>query len=165
MKNEWEIFKELPGCLFIGIHADQLTTKYQINKDLLLQALNPIIKIRKPNSSEETYWKIDWVEDDLGDDIITLKEQDTPEPLKYELINAPYQKYSVIGSCFLASEDNLIKNVSGYGFKKGNGEFLSVIVLELEKLFISIRAGAVIETKITDKRQADIGNLLFSMDI
>ena len=162
MKNEWVIFKEIQGCLFIGIYANQLTTRYQENKDLLLHSVNLMLKIRKPNSSEETYWKIDWIEDDFGDDILTLKEQDTPEPLEYELINAPYQKYSVIGSGFLAYEDNLIKKVSGYGFKENHREFLSLIVLELEKLFISIIAGAVIETRITDKRPDDIGNLFFS---
>ena len=162
MKNEGDTFIGVQGCLFIGIYANQLTTLYDTNKDILLQSVNPILKIRKQHSSEETYWKFAWLEDDLGGDILTINEQDTPEPLEYILINAPYQKYSVIGSCFLASEDSLIKKVSGYGFKKDNREFLSATVLELEKLFISIRAGAVIETRITDKRPNEMGSLLFS---
>lgn len=162
MKIEWDTFKAVQECLFIGIYANQLTTRYHTNKDILLQSVTPILKIRKPISSEETYWKFDCVEDDLGDDILTLKVQDTPEPLKYKLINAPFQKYSVIGSCYLASKNNLIQKVSGYGFKKENREFLSAIVIELEQLFISIRAGAVIDIRITDKRPDDIGILLFS---
>jgi hypothetical protein len=66
-----------------------------------------------------------------------------------------------MGSSFSLQSD-LIKNVSGYGFKDSNNEILSCIVLELEDVFISIMTGAVIEIKITEEEPDDLGSIIFT---
>ncbi|RCW76943.1 hypothetical protein [Saliterribacillus persicus] len=161
MKQVWERFKTVKGSLLEGIFTNQLDT-YRVNKELILHSYQPLLYIRKTNSSDIKYWKLDWIEDDTGDDILLLKEQKTPEPIKYELIDAPYQKHIIMGSSF-SVEPNLIKKVSGYGFKNSNNEMtLSSFVLELDDLCISIKAGAVIEMKITEEEPNDLGDLIFA---
>ncbi|MFO1446140.1 hypothetical protein KDN24_23640 [Bacillus sp. Bva_UNVM-123] len=156
MKKEWDILKEAQGCLLIGIYSNRFTI-LQKNKDLLLLSTEPIIEIRKPNSAEEKYWKLESVEDDLGDDLLIFKEQETPDPLDYKLIDHPYQKHIVMGSSFLVHKDKLIKKVKGYGFMDNQSEYLVSIVLELENVFISITAtpGSLIDIKITDEEPND----------
>lgn len=155
MKKEWDILKEAQGCLLIGIYADRLWMQ-QTNKDLLLHSFQPILKIRKPNSSEVKYWKLESIEDDLGADLLIFKEQETPEPLEYRLSNEFNQKHVIIGSSFSVQKE-LIKKVNGYGFMDNQSEYLVSIVLELENVFISITAtpGSLIDIKITDEEPND----------
>lgn len=101
------------------------------------------------------------MEDSAGDDVLLLKEQNIPEAIRYELIDAPYQKHIIMGSSF-SVQPNLILNVSGYGFKENNNEILTSIVLELEDVFISINTGAVIEIKITEEEPNDLGSKIFT---
>jgi hypothetical protein len=160
MKQIWERFKTVKGSFLVGVFANKLDT-YKVNKDLILHSVEPLLYIRKKNASDIKYWKIDWIEDNAGDDFLLLKEQNTPEPIKYELIDAPYQKHIIMGSSF-SVQPNLIVNVSGYGFKDNNNEILSSIVLELEDVFISIKTGAVIEIKITEEEPNYVGNRIFA---
>ncbi|MBP3951816.1 hypothetical protein [Bacillus suaedae] len=160
MKEVWERFKTVEGCFLKGIFANKLDT-YRVNKELLIHSVEPLLYIRKENSVDIQYWKIDWIEDSTGDDFLLLKEQKTPEPLKYELIDGPSQKHIIMGSSF-SVQPNLIKNVSGYGFKESNNEILSSIVLELEDVFMTIKSGAIIEIKIIEDEPKDLGDLIFT---
>jgi hypothetical protein len=160
LKQVWERFKTVKGSFLEGIFANKLDT-YRVNKDLILHSVEPLLYIRKKNSSDIKYWKIDWIEDNIGDDFLLLKEQKTPEPIKYELIDDPYQKHFIMGSSF-SVQSNLIKKVSGYGFKDNNNEILSSIVLELEDVFISIKTGAIIEIKITEEEPNNLGCIIFT---
>ncbi len=148
------------GYLLEGIFANKLDT-YHVNKELVLHSVEPLLYIRKNNSSDIKYWKIDWTEDNTGEDILLLKEQETPEPIEYELIDNPLQKHVIMGSSF-SVQHNLIKKVIGYGFKDIHSEILSSIVLELDDLFISIKTGPVIEIRITNKEPKGLGDMIFS---
>jgi hypothetical protein len=160
LQQVWERFKTIKGSFLAGIFANKLDT-YKVNKDLILHSVEPLLCIRKTNLSDLKYWKIDWIEDNIGDDFLLLKEQKTPEPIEYQLIDDPKQKHIIMGSSFSLQSD-LIKNVSGYGFKDSNNEILSCIVLELEDVFISIMTGAVIEIKITEEEPDDLGSIIFT---
>lgn len=160
MKQEWDRFMRVKGCLLEGIFANKLDT-YQVNKDIILHSVEPLLYIRNSNSTDIKYWKMVWTEDNTGEDILQLKEQETPEPIEYELIDTPNQKHVIMGSSF-SFQHNLIKKVIGYGFKDSNSEILSLIVLELDELFISIKTGPVIEMKITNEEPNGLGDIIFS---
>lgn len=146
------------GYLLEGIYANKLD-RYQVNNDLILYSVEPLLYIRKENESEITYWKMDWIEDNVGEDFLIIKEQEIPEPLEYELIDNPYHKHVIMSPSF-SIQDNLIKKVSGYGFKDSDSEILSSIILELDKSFVIIKKGPVIEIRITDEET--IGDIIFS---
>lgn len=160
MKKEWTSFKSIEGSL-LWIYANQLGI-YQSIEDISLTCMEPILKIRRDDSSEPSYWRINWKETDLGDDILLLKEQDTPEPLEYMPLtfDDPFQKHTILSSSFFLEQNN-IKKVSGYGFEENGSEFLSTIVFELNDKFISIEAGPVITIKVTKTAPADLGEILF----
>jgi hypothetical protein len=160
MENDWEKFKAIRGCLLLGIYAKQLTI-YQFNKELILHPFEPILAIANPRSLGVRYWNLCWFEGSTGDDILIIKEQDTPEPLEFESINAPYQKHSIRGSSFFV-QHNVINKVRGYGINDENKQVLTKILLELEESYISIQAGAAIEARITEKKPNDFGTLIFS---
>ncbi|KAB8126002.1 hypothetical protein F9U64_20935 [Gracilibacillus oryzae] len=151
---------EVKGYLFEGIYANKLDT-YLVKKDLILHSVEPILYFRRDNSSDIKYWKVNWMEDSAGDDILLLKEQETPEPLEYEKIDNPYHKHLIMGSSF-SVQHNVVNKVIGYGFKDSHNEILTSIVLELDDLFISIITGPVIETRITNEEPNDIGDIIFS---
>ncbi|SES18623.1 hypothetical protein SAMN04487944_12268 [Gracilibacillus ureilyticus] len=162
MKQLWENFMTVKGYLLEGIYANKLDT-YKVRNDIILHSVEPLLSFRKNNSSSSDikYWKVDWIEDNTGDDILLLKEQETPEPLEYELIDNPFHKHIIMSSSFSVPH-TLVKKVSGYGFKNDNGDNLYSIVLELDDLFITIETGAVITIKITSQEPGDLGDLIFS---
>jgi hypothetical protein len=160
LRQVWERFKTVKGSFLEGIIANKLDT-YRVNKDLILHSVEPLLYIRKKNASDIKYWKLNWIEDNKGEDLLLLKEQKTPEPIKYELIDAPNQKHIIMGSSF-SVQPNLIQKISGYGFKDSNNEILSSIVIELEDACISIKTGAVIEIKITDEEPKGLGDVIFA---
>ncbi|RHW43290.1 hypothetical protein D1B31_01050 [Neobacillus notoginsengisoli] len=159
MKNDWERFKGIEGSLLGGIYDPQLNT-HQYKKELILHATLPILEVQHPNSKETSYWKLSWFEKISGDDVLVVKEQDTPEPLNYAEINAPTQKYAIISSSF-SVENKLIKKVSGYGYMEESGEELDTILLELKDMYISLRAGPAIEIRIAEKVPNIYGTILF----
>ncbi|WHY84046.1 hypothetical protein QNH39_15295 [Neobacillus novalis] len=160
MEKEWESFKSIKGCMLMGIYAKALSM-HQFKNELILHPVETILEIRNPKSFEIKYWKLSWTETTAGDDLLIVKEQDTPEPLQYESIDAPYQKHIITGSSFFV-QHNVIKKVSGYGFNNDGSRFLTSIILELEESFISIQAGAAIEIRITSKKPKDFGNIIFA---
>ncbi|KIL52916.1 hypothetical protein [Jeotgalibacillus campisalis] len=161
MEQVWERFMRVEGYLLEGIFASKLDT-YQVNKDIILHSVEPLIYIRKSNAADIKYWKMDWAEENTGEDILLLKEQETPEPIEYELIDDPNQKHIIMGSSFSFLQHNLIKKVVGYGFKDSNSETLTSIVLELDEVFIFVKTGPVIEIKITNEEPNGLGDIIFS---
>lgn len=158
----WDTIKSICNCSLLGIYENQLDI-YQYNKEIILHSTEPILMFRYPNSRRITYWKLSSIEDIAGNDLLILKEQETPEPLQYELFEDQYQKHIIKSSSFSVQKDQ-IKNVSGYGFSDKNDLFLTDIILELEELYISIQAsaGSVIETRITESKPSNLRNLIFS---
>ncbi|MFC4403836.1 hypothetical protein [Gracilibacillus xinjiangensis] len=150
MKQEWESFKRVKDCLLEGIYANQLSAQL-VNKDITLVAMEPLLSIKKNNSAYQTYWKMDWTEDADGDDILLVKEQNTPEPIEYG-------DHFIMGSSF-SLQNNWIKNVSGYGSKDGN---IFSVLLALENLYILIEAGPVITISITEQEPNDLHDQIFT---
>ncbi|RPF53274.1 hypothetical protein [Aquisalibacillus elongatus] len=158
MKLEWEGIKSIKDSLLIGIYANPLHIN-KSSKGFKLHSAEPILEYRDFNSNESRYWRFDCIEDNQGDDIITPIVQKTPQPLQYELAEASHQNHIIMGSSF-SVQNNWIKQVSGYGFKKNNKEFLSAIVLELDELYIIANAGEVVEINVTDKDPELIDDLI-----
>ncbi|RIU91447.1 hypothetical protein D1864_11090 [Oceanobacillus picturae] len=153
------------GYLIEGIFANLLHITLH-NKEIILHATEPVLYIQKDNSADIKYWKIGWTEDDAGDDYLLPEEQETPEPLEYELIEDPYQRHTyqkhIISSSSFSIEHNLIKEVIGYGSIYSNRVILSAVVLELEDSFLSIEAGPAAEMRVTNKEPKHLGDAIFS---
>ncbi|CDO04238.1 hypothetical protein BN988_02790 [Oceanobacillus picturae] len=152
------------GYLLEGIFANLFhTTLY--NKEIILHVTEPILYIRK--NTDKKYWKIGWTEDDAGDDYLLSEEQETPEPLEYELED-PHQRHTyqkhIISSSSFSIEHNLIKEVIGYGSIYSNRVILSAVVLELEDSFLSIEAVPAVEMRVTNKEPKHLGDVIFSTD-
>lgn len=155
------------GYLLEGIFANLLHITLH-NKEIILHATEPVLYIQKDNSADIKYWKIGWTEDDAGDDYLLPEEQETPEPLEYELIEDPYQRHTyqkhIISSSSFSIEHNLIKEVIGYGSIYSNRVILSAVVLELEDSFLSIEAVPAVEMRVTNKEPKHLGDVIFSTD-
>jgi hypothetical protein len=161
LQKEWNRLTAIKDSLLIGIYANWINI-HQFNNELILHSVEPIIEIRNPKSMEITYWKLSWIETEAGDDLLIINEQDTPEPLQYETIDMPNQKHMITAGSSYFVQHTRIKNVSGYGFYEDGNPFLYLIIIELEELYISIRAGAVIETRISSKKPIKIGDIIFT---
>ncbi|MCU9613061.1 hypothetical protein OEV98_05790 [Caldibacillus lycopersici] len=160
MEKEWERFKSIKDSLLIGIYAKQLSIHQYENKQILISD-EPVLEIRNSKTNEIKYWKLDWLETMEGDDLLIVKEQETPEPLAYESIDAPYQKHIISGSSYFPQKQE-IKHVSGYGFTNGDSQYLTSIILQLEASFIHIHTGPVIETKITSIKPDVFEDIIFT---
>ncbi len=155
----WNSLKSMEGWLLGGIYANRLDT-FQKSYEIQLLCVEPILQFRNPNSPEVRYWKLDWEEDAIGDDILKCKEQNTPHPLNFEEINHPYQKHNVIASTYWCEPDG-VEKVSGYGFRNEGSDFLTALVLKLEARYITISARPVIEVRITNTVPSQLGTQLF----
>lgn len=161
--KDWENLKNAQDCLLVAIYANQIHV-YQNEKELSFTSFEPVIKMKNPESDQFWYWKLDWFEDEIGDDFLTIQEQETPEPLEYrqDPIIAPKQ-HIILGSGYVFQQQNIIKKVTGYGYKDEKIEILGSIVFELQKSFVTFTTGAVITTKISDQAPHDLGSVIFSL--
>lgn len=160
MEKDWTTLKKVEGMVFGGVYANRLDFA-QWNQKVQLYSAEPLIQFRKPKSIETFYWKLDWKEDSEGSDILLVLEQEIPTPLHFDSINAPYQKHVIMASSYFYSS-NLIEKVSGYGFRNNDSEFLSTIVLKLEKKYITINPSPVIDMIVTDS-PPEINELLIQL--
>ncbi|MBM7661058.1 hypothetical protein JOC85_001830 [Bacillus mesophilus] len=149
----------IKDCLLEGILANKLDT-YRTNKDLILYSVEPLLFIRNEDTADISYWKLDWIEDNQ-EDILLLKEQNTPDPIEFSLIDDPHYKHVIKGSRF-SVDHKFIKKVSGYGYKSSKTETLTSIILELEDLYIYAKTGAVIEIRITSEKPSELGEIIFT---
>ncbi|GAA0339430.1 hypothetical protein GCM10008967_32180 [Bacillus carboniphilus] len=161
MKKEWDSLSSIRECTLSGIYANQINI-FRYDNELSFTSSMPIIAIRNPELHKTTYWKFGWRETKSGDDILIVNEQNTPEPLQYISVNTHYQSHVIKSSSFSLNH-NKINKVSVYGFVDGSNQYLTDIILELEDRYISIRAGAVIEIKITEMQPDNKGNKIFSV--
>ncbi|WP_419957452.1 hypothetical protein [Psychrobacillus psychrotolerans] len=160
MEKGWEIQKQVKGCILTGIYASQL----HVRDDLVLFSSEYVLKIRNPDTLEFWYWNLNWFEDEDLADYLVIKEQETPEPLEYvKELELSTQQHIIIGSLFYF-EDNLIRAVSGYGFKDKNIEILTTLVFEFEESNLLIKTGPLIEARITKKKPNNLGDFIFSCD-
>lgn len=159
IKIEWQSLKQVHGCLLKGIYASQL----HVRDDLVLFSSEYFLKIENPDTLEFWYWNINWFEDEDFADHLIMKEQETPEPLDYveELDFSPHQ-HIIIGSLFYF-KDNLINEVSGYGYKDENIEILTTLVFEFEDSYLFIKTGPLIEARITKNKPNNLGDFIFSL--
>ncbi|WP_027965063.1 hypothetical protein [Halalkalibacillus halophilus] len=156
----WKNILSIQDTLFNGIYANPLHIN-KTEKDLTIYSYQPILEFRDVNSNQSRYWRLECMEDKEGDDFLNPVEQETPYPLPYESATGPYQDHIIEASSFLV-QNNRIKHVTGFGIKKDHLEYLSVIVLKLEELYIIINPGGVIEITVTNNEPEINDEILFS---
>jgi hypothetical protein len=159
--NEWNTLKQVNGCLLGDICSNQLHVSHD-NNDIVLIPGDLIFKITNPTTLEFWYWRLRWFEDDSGDDYLIVNEQETPEPLNYlyDPDISPNQ-YLIIGSRYVLKNE-VIKKVSGYGYKDRSSEILTSIVFDLNEEFVLVRTGPVMEVRIKEKEPVNLGDIIFS---
>jgi hypothetical protein len=158
MELQWEDVKSIKGCTLSGIYANQLNI-HQFNKELILHPTTPILAIEYPKTHEVKYWSLEWMEDKAGDDLLLVKEKETPKPLEY-MEGSHCQRHIIKSSSFFI-QPNVINQVIGYGVKNGESPVLTSIILKLEEVYIFIKAGPVIEIRITENKPIGLGDLIF----
>ena len=154
MNQNFQVEKHLKNCLMVGIYAYQLT----INEKLKLISSEFVISLRNPVSLENWYWRLEWFEDTNGQDMLIIHEQETPEPLQYTTEPIISNDYFILNSRF-SFEDNVINQVTGYGYKDTNQDILSSLVFEFENSYLLVNTGPVIEmnyVKVKPNIQKDI---------
>ncbi|MFS0671564.1 hypothetical protein [Ornithinibacillus sp. 179-J 7C1 HS] len=162
MNKGWNKIRQLKGSTLMGIYSKQLDVSLG-NKNIVLHLVVPILKIVSQDSNEFWYWRLEWFEDEVGDDLLIINEQETPEPLRhtYEPDIAPNQ-HLVFGSYF-SLENNTIKKVIGYGYEDKDDKSLTTLLFELEELYLTITAGPIIIGRILDKKPNNLGKQIFVM--
>ena len=157
-------FKSITGSVLAGIWTNQLFVsktendeKYRFG-DLILNLKN------EGKTAESWYWRIYWFEDEEGDDLLKIEEQQTPEPLKY-YIEPEISDDPLILASNIALENNLINKVSGYGLKVNSETYLTSVVFELEKQFVifTLAGPTLIEATISTEKMNGLGDLIFTL--
>ncbi|UOQ49020.1 hypothetical protein MUN88_02450 [Gracilibacillus caseinilyticus] len=90
-----------------------------------------------------------------------LNEQSTPDPVTYETIENSQYRHILGGSGFEVHQKT-IQNISGYGFKDRDDTFLTTLVLELEEVYICIKAGPVLRIVISNETRDELPDVIFS---
>lgn len=160
---EWKNFKSVQGYSLAGIWSNQLFVNQKGNEwDYSFG--NLILNIKKDfNMDESRYLRLSWLENEEGDDLLIIEEQETPEPLEY-IYEHDLSKQPLIVGSKISLDHNLIKKVSGYGFKDRDNEILTTLVFALEKLYVTFKiSGPIITAKISKTEVEKLGDLLFSL--
>lgn len=160
---DWKSLKSVQGYYLAGIWSNQLFVSQRGNEwDYSFGDL--ILNINKGfNTGESWYWRLSWSENEEGDDLLIIEEQETPEPLEYSY-EAELSKQPLILGSKISLDHNLIRNVNGYGFKYDNYEILTTLVFELEKLYVTFKiSGPIVTAKISKTELKKVGDLLFSL--
>ncbi|MHA6253036.1 hypothetical protein [Oceanobacillus sp. CAU 1775] len=151
--------KSIKGKIFGGIYGKILHI-HNHKDELVIHCSNPLISFHSSQGSmDDRFWSFDWDESKTGEDMLLVNEHKTPEPLDYEVIESPNQKYVISASSYYPSRENLIQEVLGYGFLESDEEILTTVVIKLEDSFILLVASPAIEIKITDEKPVIEENL------
>jgi hypothetical protein len=162
-KMDIKHFRTVQGCLLAGIWSNQLYVR-QTENECEYSFASLLVNIKKDSKPTESwYWRIEWYENEEGDDLLIIKEQDTPEPLDYSY-ELDITKYPLIAASNISLEHNRIKKVSGYGFKVNGDKNLTSIVFELEKNYVLFDlSGPIVTAKIRETLKSEVENPLFLM--
>ncbi|MHA6250496.1 hypothetical protein [Oceanobacillus sp. CAU 1775] len=145
------LIKSIKGKLFGGIYGRTLHV-HKYNDEIIIHCSEPLMSFHSSKGNlDEQFWLFEWEELETGDDVLLINEGRTPEPLDFEIIDSPNQKYIVLASSFYTEKD-LIQGVSCYGFFESNQERLTSVVIRLEDSFIHIEASPAIEIRITNEK-------------
>ncbi|WP_449536394.1 hypothetical protein [Ferdinandcohnia sp. Marseille-Q9671] len=158
MKTNLHLIKSRKGMTFEGIYG-KILHLYNKSDELILHSSKPLIRfLDSQETPGEKFWLLEWEELETGENMLVIHERETPEPLEYEVIDNPNQKYVIKASSYYTRQ-NSINKVWGYGFYKMKEEIITSIVFELEDSFIHIEASPAIEIRITKERPAIHGSL------
>ncbi|UOQ84391.1 hypothetical protein [Gracilibacillus salinarum] len=158
MKSKWESLKKILGGELKGICANQLHAQ-QNKTDFIFNTVEPVLYIK--NNGLITYWKVDWGETMEADDYLLLNEQSTPEPVEYETKENSHYRH-ILGGSGIEVQQKTIQNISGYGFKDRDDTFLTTLLLELEEVYICIKAGPVLQIVISNEACDELPDVIFS---
>lgn len=155
--------KSVKGCLLAGIWSNQLYVR-QKGADWEYSFGELLISIKKELCSTDLwYWRIEWFENEDGDDLLLIKEQHTPEPLDYSY-DLEITNYPLIAASNITIDHNRIKKVNGYGFRVNDDENLTALVFELEKENVIIElSGPIVTAMIGETPSENLGELFFSL--
>lgn len=146
MRALWEQFKNLRGKTLVSIQAKHLVTE-KYNHLFRLSSAEPFLHWRDPDTREEGFWRLRWIENDAGDDILLINEQRTPEPLKYGFDEGNLGKFVINEPCFICNRATIM-HIYGYGYYDKDNVFLCSITVELEGWYIRIVSGPCITIHI-----------------
>lgn len=148
----------IKGRVFGGIYGKILHI-HNNDDELIIHCSEPLISLHSSQGDkDDRFWSFDWDELKTGEDTLLINEQNTPEPLEYEVIESPSQSYIISASSYYTRK-NLIKEVSAYGFFESNVKRITSIVIKLEDSYIHIEASPAIEIRITNKKPTIEGDL------
>lgn len=164
-KMEWKSFKPVQGYCLAGIWSNQLVVNQRGNEwDYSFGDL--ILNIKKDFKTDESwYWRLFGSENEEGDDLLIIEEQETPEPLEYFYEPELSKQPMIIGSK-ISLDHSLIKKVSGYGFKDGDYEILTTLIFALEKLYVTFKiSGPIVTANISETEIEKFGDLFFLLEL
>ncbi|PYZ97680.1 hypothetical protein CR205_03550 [Alteribacter lacisalsi] len=155
MKPEWIKFMEMKGKNLRALMASRMMIS---NREEVWSFLcpDPVIgrglwNEDKGLMDEEGYWRFEWREDEAGNDLLILHEQDTPAPLTFEKADVPSQKHVVYSSDYIPRGDGIIQSLKGYGFtRNGEKELVKVVIAMDNEWMTIIPAPGVIDIFITE---------------
>lgn len=119
------------------MHLDQQNDKWTFH------SIKTVLKFHHEKTNDSFYWQLTWYEDEPGSDYLLIEEQTIPTSIDYHVDQYYPDQYFIIGSSF-SFEDNVIKKVTGYGYKDETVQVFDTIVFEFEQSFLLIEAGPVI---------------------
>lgn len=147
MDSKWQVQRQIKGCQLVGVYSHHV----HINEKSELYSPEFVLHIRNLETLESWYWKLAWLEDENLNDHLVIHEQQTPKPLEYTVQPLLTKDFLIIGSKFNFN-DNVIKNVIGYGFKATNLEILTTLVFEFDKSYLLVQTGPVLEIKYVNNK-------------
>lgn len=166
MNTKSQVQMQIKGCLMVGVYAHHLSVyehHLRMNEDLTLISTEFILSLKNPVTLESWYWRLEWFEEENGQDYLIIHEQYTPEPLQYMRDPLLSKDFLVIGSNF-NFHDNVINKVVGYGYKDTQHEILTSLVFEFEKSYLLVNTGPVIEMNYVKTKPNVKKDIIFTLD-
>lgn len=109
----------------------------------------PVLFWRSRKPLRVRFWRWEWDENEEGDDLLILHDEENPVPFQYHIENSGGQKYISYASRYTGAFLNISKDIHGYGCTNTKDEpFLGEILIDRGDRFIQFISNAAMEIHI-----------------
>ncbi|PYZ96415.1 hypothetical protein CR205_11875 [Alteribacter lacisalsi] len=165
MRQEWKQLMKLKGKSLVELAGSRFVMVRDKGENAMrIQCPEPFIHWAvfsedTGEAAERGFWRLNFTENQFGEDILLLHEQGTPEPLNYiynlddlkKIDSHIAQKHVYVMETSYSFSFSVIKEISGYGFFNQNEALLYTLLIETKDEFLLIEScPAALDIKITE---------------
>lgn len=145
-----ELFN-LNGRLLEGIFSKTISVNYSYDK-VVLYCTAPLLYWINPDSKSGGFITLDFLEDEHDNNILDVRDADTPYPFEYSLKRKGGRAQFDIKASHYFCFDKMIKDISFYSLKPSDKETsINTLVIETQNEYLVIKsAPLLLEITVTN---------------